>query len=253
MISKPLIGLNSDYRSAKKDQPSFSYLYSGYYDAILEAGGLPVILPPLASAADVEQLVSRLDGLVLVGGADLDPTRDGFLMHSSIRRMEARREDFDRLLVDQAAKKKIPTLGVGAGMQLLNVSQGGNLMFDIQEDIPKSIPHRDSLDRGHRHALEVIPGTAMRRIYGDSEVCVNSQHHMAVDEVAFGFIVSARAPDGVIEAIESIRKDWFALGVQFHPESASASALDKRIFEEFVGVCAGTEEIVSPRLLQMVG
>lgn len=253
MISKPLIGLNADYRSAKKDQPAFTYLYSGYYDSIVEAGGIPVILPPLGTAADVEQMISRLDGLVLVGGADLDPTRDGYLMHPSVRCMEPRREDFDRLLVDVAAKKKISMLAIGAGMQLLNVSQGGNLMLDIQEDLPKSLPHRDSLDRGHRHVLEVIPGTAMRRIYGDSEVCVNSQHHQAIDEVAFGFVVSARAPDGVIEAIESVRKDWFALGVQFHPESSSASALDKRIFEEFVTVCAGTDVVLSPRLLQMVG
>jgi putative glutamine amidotransferase len=74
----------------------------------------------------------------------------------------------------------------------------------------------------------------MERVFGEGEIRVNSMHHMAIDEVAPGFIVSARCPDGVIEAIESIRPDWFALGTQFHPEAESASALDLRIFEEFI-------------------
>jgi putative glutamine amidotransferase len=82
--------------------------------------------------------------------------------------------------------------------------------------------------------LEVTPGTLMERVFGDGEIRVNSMHHMAVDEVAPGFIVSARCPDGVIEAIESVMPDWFAIGTQFHPEADSATALDIRIFEEFV-------------------
>ena len=74
----------------------------------------------------------------------------------------------------------------------------------------------------------------MERVYGDGEIRVNSMHHMAVDEVARGFAVTARCPDGVVEAIESVTEDWLAIGTQFHPEAASASALDVRIFEEFV-------------------
>jgi putative glutamine amidotransferase len=81
--------------------------------------------------------------------------------------------------------------------------------------------------------LEVIPNTLMERVYGDGEIRVNSLHHMAVDDVAPGFMVSARCPDGVVEAIESTT-DWLAFGTQFHPESGSASALDLRIFEEFL-------------------
>jgi putative glutamine amidotransferase len=77
-------------------------------------------------------------------------------------------------------------------------------------------------------------GTIMERVFGEGEIRVNSMHHMAIDDVAPGFMVTARCPDGVIEAIESTMEDWFALGTQFHPESGSASALDLRIFEEFV-------------------
>jgi putative glutamine amidotransferase len=94
--------------------------------------------------------------------------------------------------------------------------------------------------------LEVVPGTLMEKVYGEGEIRVNSMHHMAVDEVAPGFMVSAQCPDGIIECIESIKSDWFAVGVQFHPESESASALDQRIFEEFIlaagGVAATTDE-----------
>jgi putative glutamine amidotransferase len=128
----------------------------------------------------------------------------------------------------------MPVLGIGAGMQLLNVSQGGTLYLHVPEDLPEAIPHRDPQDPEHRHGLAVVFGTLMERVYGDSEIRVNSMHHQAVDDVAPGFAVTARCPDGVVEAIESTMEDWLAVGTQFHPEAESASALDVRIFEEFV-------------------
>jgi putative glutamine amidotransferase len=242
--SKPLVALNADFRGAKKDAPAFTYLCSGYYDAIVKAGGIPLILPPLADEDDLARLLDLVDGVVLVGGADLDPRRDGFMLHPTVRPLEKRRENFDRLLMHMIAERRLPVMGVGVGMQLLNVQQGGNLFLHIPEDMPKAIPHKDPIDPAHRHALEVVPGTLMERVYGEGEIRVNSMHHMAIDEVAPGFMVSARCPDGVVEAIESTMPDWFAIGTQFHPESESASALDLRIFEEFLdGVKAATMEM----------
>ena len=234
MQTKPLIGLNADYRAAKKDAPAFSYVCAGYFDAIAKAGGVPVVIPPLEDQADLERILDLLDGLVMVGGADLDPRRDGFMLHPSVRLLDSRRETFDRRLVRLASERRLPVFGIGVGMQLLNLSEGGNLFLHIPEDMPKALPHRDSLDPAHRHALEVVPGTLMERVYGEGEIRVNSTHHMAIDEVAPGFMVTARCPDGVIEAIESTQPDWFAFGTQFHPESDTASALDMRIFEEFI-------------------
>ena len=232
--TKPIIGINMDYRRATKDAPAFSYVAAGYYDAISEMGGIPLLIPPLNNDDDLNEILERLDGVVLVGGADLDPRRDGFMTHPSVKPMDPRRENFDRRLMEQIAERRLPVMGIGTGMQLLNVSQGGNLFLHIAEDIPKAIPHRETTDKNHRHALVVEPGTLMERVYGDGEIRVNSMHHMAVDEVAQGFVVSARCPDGVVEAIESVMPDWFALGTQFHPESESASALEIRIFDEFV-------------------
>jgi putative glutamine amidotransferase len=143
------------------------------------------------------------------------------------------------------AKRRRPVFGIGTGMQLLNVSQGGNLMLHIPEDLPKALPHKDPIDPAHRHGLEVIPKSLMERVYGDGEIRVNSLHHMAVDDVAPGFRATARCPDGVIEAIESVT-EWLAFGTQFHPEADSASALDLRIFEEFI--CGITGDVESLRI-----
>lgn len=239
MFSKPVIGLNANYRNATHDRPAFSFVSAGYFDAIIAAGGIPVVLPPVSNPEDLQEVLQRLDGVVLIGGPDLDPHRDGFMRHASIRMMDSRREDADRMLMKQIAQMRVPVFGIGVGMQLINVAMGGNLFMHIPEDLPNALPHHDVIDKQHRHGLEVVPGTLMEKIFGDGEVRVNSSHHMAIDELAPGFMVSARSPDGVIEAIQWAHEDWFAIGTQFHPEAESASALDQRIFEEFVeGVVA---------------
>ena len=193
-----------------------------------------MIVPPLQAESDVDAVLDSLHGFVMIGGQDLDPRRDGFMLHPSVRAMDKRREEFDRVLTGHIGRRRMPLFAIGAGMQLLNVSLGGNLFLHVPEDLPEAIPHKDLQDRGHRHSLDVAPGSLMERVYGDGEIRVNSMHHMAVDEVAPGFAVTARCPDGVVEAIESDSPDWFAFGTQFHPESGSASALDCRIFEEFI-------------------
>jgi putative glutamine amidotransferase len=161
--------------------------------------------------------------------------------------MVSRREDFDRYLVESIVQRRMPVFGIGAGMQLLNVACGGTLFLHIPEDLPMALPHRDTQDPSHRHGLEVEIGSIMERVYGDGEVRVNSMHHMAIDDVGRGFRVTARAPDGVVEAIESAQPDWHAIGTQFHPEANSASALDVRIFEEFI--CGITGEVESMRMV----
>lgn len=245
MHCKPFIGLNADYRSARKDTPAYSYLAAGYYDHIMAAGGIPIVVPPMENEADLNCVLDQLQGFVLVGGADLDPRRDGYMLHPTVRPLEERRESFDRLLARLITKRRIPAFGIGVGLQLLNVASGGNLYLHIPEDLPEAIPHKDLQDAGHRHGLEVTPGSLMERVYGDGEIRVNSMHHMAIDEVAPGFCVTARCPDGVVEVIESDTPDWFAIGTQFHPEANSASALDGRIFEEFLD---GVRENVSQEI-----
>ena len=171
---------------------------------------------------------------MLVGGQDLDPRRDGFMLHPTVRTLDVRREKSDRMLMRLIAERRMPVFGIGVGMQLINVQQGGNLLLHIPEDLARCIAAQGSAGSGASPRLGSGPGSLMERVYGDGEIRVNSMHHMAIDEVAPGFAVTARCPDGVVEAIESQMDDWFAFGTQFHPEATSASALDQRIFEEFI-------------------
>ena len=141
MAAKPLIGINTDYRSTRKEHAALSFVAAGYYDGITASGGIPVILPPLADEDDVVRLLDLLDGVVLVGGADLDPRRDGYMPHPAVRPMDTRREDFDRLLAKHICARHMPVLAIGAGMQLLNITEGGTMFLHIPVDLPKAIPH----------------------------------------------------------------------------------------------------------------
>ena len=136
MRPKPLVGVNAAYRAATKDTPAFSYLHAGYYDSLIKSGAVPVVIPPLADEADIDRVLKLLDAIVLIGGGDLDPRRDGFMMHPRVRTFDRRREDFDRKLVRTIADRRMPVFGIGVGMQLLNVTMGGNLFLHIPEDSP---------------------------------------------------------------------------------------------------------------------
>ena len=234
-ILKPLVGINADYRSAVKEFRAFSYLSAGYYNSIIQAGGIPLVIPPMNDEDDLQRLLDALDGVVLGGGADLDPRNDGFMLHPSVRLLDRRREEFDRMLIRVVTERRMPVLGIGSGMQLLHVSRGGTLYLHIPADLPDALPHLDSTDPDHRHALIVEKGSLMEQVYGEGDLRVSSIHHMAVDEIATGFAVTARCPDGVVEAIESTMDDWFALGVQFHPEEDRGTKLDIGVFEQFMG------------------
>jgi len=235
MKTKPVIAINTDYRPAKGDAFAFSWIHTGYYDCVSSSGGIPMLLSPLASDDDLRRVLENVDGLVLTGcKLDLDPITLGFDPHPITRMMPTRREDFDRRLARLAHEMKIPTLAIGSGMQVLNVVCGGTLFQHVAEDVLKSLCHRDPVEKCLRHVIEIVPGSRMDTIYGPGEIRVNSDHHMAVDQLAPMFRVSATAMDGVIEAYESAVENWWVLGVQFHPENESASALDMQVFEAFI-------------------
>jgi putative glutamine amidotransferase len=236
---KPVIGLNADYRPGCHCHAGEVALSEEYLDRIATAGGLPLVLacPPAGGydRHDVGRLLDRCAGLVLVGGDDQDPLNDGFYRHAFTRCLPPRREAFDRLLVAAAVARKLPTLAIGAGAQLLNTYCGGTLFLHLPEERGRSRLHADSGDPRNRHALLIEPGNLLSAIWGEGEANVTSQHHQAIDGVAAGFAVIARAPDGHIEAILSTDEEWPALGVQFHPESRFASFLERKVFEWFLG------------------
>jgi putative glutamine amidotransferase len=236
--TRPFIGINADFIASGKNTLAHARVPVGYFDAVVAAGGMPLILPPITKDTDLDAFLERLDGFVLTGGLDLDPRRSLQPSHASIQPMSERREENDKLLVRALLERRMSLLAIGLGMQQLNVACGGTLFLHLPEDLPRAMPHRDGSGGPHRHAVLIEPNTRMEEIYGGGEIRVNSGHHQAVRQLGSGLRVAATAPDGVIEAIEAADPNWFCVGVQWHPESETASALDMQLFECFVQACA---------------
>jgi putative glutamine amidotransferase len=235
--TRPFIGINADYVPTSKVNCAYVRLNVGYLDTLVMAGGLPVVVPPLGKDIDLDAWLDRLDGFLLTGGLDLDPRRLGWLTHSSVQPLPERRDESDRLLVRRLLERRLPVLAIGLGMQQLNVACGGSLFLHLPADLPRAMPHRDPTGCPHRHTVLIEPNTRMEEIYGGGEIRVNSAHHQAVRQIGAGLRVSALAPDGVIESLETTDPHWFCIGVQWHPESETASALDMQLFESFIQAC----------------
>ena len=232
--TRPLIGINADFAPAGKTAPAQIRLHTGYCDAVLAAGGLPVVMPLLGKEAEINDFLDRVDGFLLTGGLDLDPKRQGMPTHPSVQPMPERREEHDRLLVRRLLARQVPVLGVGVGMHQINVALGGSLFLHLPEEQPRCMPHFDPSCHGpHRHAILLQPNTRLDEIYGGGELRVNSNHHQAVRTVAGKMRVSALAPDGVIEAIEDPRLR-FCVGVQWHPENFWRTGEFRPLFERFL-------------------
>ena len=236
--TRPLIGINADYLPPGKNTRAILRIPVGYFEAVLLAGGLPVIMPLLAKEPEIDAFLDRVDGFILTGGLDMDPRRYGQPTHPAVQPMPERRDEHDRLLIRRLIHRQLPILAIALGMQQLNVACGGNLFLHLPEEQPRALPHSDPSCSGpHRHTVLLEPNTRLDEIYGGGEIRVNSSHHQAVKQVGSRLRTSALAPDGVIEAIEAVDPNWFCIGVQWHPESETASALDMQLFECFIQAC----------------
>ncbi len=161
MKNRPLIGINTDFRAPAKGRTPHCYIHSGYFECLLAANATPVIIPPLTRESDISPILDRLDGVILTGGDDLDPRKMGLSPHPAVTMVTERRELADRLLCQLVQQRRMPVLGIGLGMQELNVVCGGGLFLHLPEDLPKGIPHRDPLGGAHRHTVVMQPGTRL--------------------------------------------------------------------------------------------
>lgn len=188
---------------------------SDYARGIVEAGGLPVYIP---FEIDPVAVVERLDGLLLTGGADIDPARYGHQPETDEFPPEPVRDELELALFDAAVTRRLPVLGICRGLQLINVHAGGTL----HQDVP---PHAlfDVAPETEAHPVTFEPSSTLGRLYGERRM-VNSLHHQTVDEVGDGLVVTARAEDGTVEGLE--HQDTPVVSVQWHPEMMTSRAGD---------------------------
>ena len=236
-MAQPVIGLTLDSEPPggySKTHPWYA-LRENYCTAVVEAGGLPILLPH--EPEQVAAYLGLIAGLIVTGGAfDVDPALFGAASRHQSVTTKDRRTQFELAVTKGAVEADKPVFGICGGQQLLNVALGGTLIQHIPDEVENPLAHEQPNPRtepGHRVLIE--RGTLLHQITQADSLDVNSAHHQAVKDVAPGIVVDARAPDGVIEGIEDPRRR-FCIGVQWHPEYA-ISVGDKRLFAAFIAAC----------------
>lgn len=208
-----------------------------YLESVRRAGGEPIEV--VIGAEDPEQLLGRVDGLMLTGGGDVDPTLYGETPNATFEAAETGRDVFEIALARAAVKSGIPFLAICRGMQVLNVAMGGTLVQDIPSQVTGALEHSVPQPRFHiAHEVWVSKGSRLATLLADhmedGETChVNSRHHQSVKEAAKGFDVTATSPDGVVEAMEK-SDAAFCVAVQWHPENFWRTGEFRELFEGLV-------------------
>jgi putative glutamine amidotransferase len=235
----PIVGITC-FTSQTEDRPPRVGQSLSYVNALVQAGAAPLLIPHLTGKALLRTVYEQLDGLLLPGGGDVDPVRYGEVLHEKCGAISTERDEIELTLARWAADEGKPLLAICRGIQVFNVALGGSLVQDIQAQLPGAEKHdwypgypRDHLP----HIVSVQPQTRLASLLGPGSLPVNSLHHQAIKEVAPGLLVTARAPDQVIEAVE-LEDHPFALAVQWHPEElATGDARAQRLFDALVLAC----------------
>jgi putative glutamine amidotransferase len=194
------------------------HLPYAYVEAVVAAGGAPVVLPPADGAAP-EELLAAVEGLLLIGGGDLDPSLWGEPKHPKTETIDPRRQRSDLALLAAAEACGMPVLGICLGIQEMAAHRGGRLIQHVQDEKSATIEHSGSGRTRAMHNVVIEPDSLLARVLRCESVVVNSSHHQAVGEAGRGMRIVARSPDGFIEGIEDAAPGRFFLGIQWHPET----------------------------------
>ncbi len=217
---RPLIGLTTSTVTPEESGSSARFSVTAVYcRAVAAAGGSPILIPGLGEADAAEAVLPHLDGILFTGGVDIHPRRYGQEVHPGCEAVDEERDATELALTELAKNSAIPVLGICRGIQLINVAWGGTLVQDLGMQRPGSEDHRASTPQPPRtvHNLAIDRGSRLAAALGVERIPANSMHHQAVEELAPGFEITARAEDGTVEAIE-LAGSRFVMAVQCHPE-----------------------------------
>lgn len=231
LAKKPIIGISASYHPESRGY-RVSHCYA---DAIAAVGGIPVLIPAAVSPEDAELMLPGLDGILIPGGPDVDPLFYGEEPRQGLGLVIRSNDLFEMHLLKAARAAHKPLFCVCRGVQILNITFGGTLIQDIPSQLPNTLRHMQvPVDRREpTHSVDILKNTSLYEVYGTETILTNSFHHQCIQEVAPDFTVSAKARDGVIEAIEV--KEEHILGVQWHPEEmVQAYPEHLGLFRQFV-------------------
>jgi putative glutamine amidotransferase len=228
MFNPPIIGITMYGKNEAGDY----CLQSNYVQAIRDAGGIPLLLPP--GDLNPQILITKIDGLILVGGGDIDPQVYNGKSHDAIYAIDPERDRFEFELAKLALSQNLPIMGICRGLQVLNVVGGGDLVAHLPDEVGEEIAHRNEVEiKGTLHTVEVMANSKVAIAMGVTITEVTSWHHQAILNVAEDWHIVAKAPDGVIEAIEHKTHPW-AIAVQWHPEMANNDVNQQGLFKALV-------------------
>ncbi|MFN2304187.1 MAG: gamma-glutamyl-gamma-aminobutyrate hydrolase family protein [Anaerolineales bacterium] len=235
---RPLIGVTSSLIHNSAGVP-LCQVGQAYTTAIYQADGLPLIIPLGLEDNSLDLLLSRVDGILFTGGADIDPDHYHGQPHPRVYGVSSARDHLEFALIEKTLAVDKPLLAICRGIQVLNVIMGGNLYTHIQDQLWESLKHdwfpnfpRDKL----AHTVSLTCGSKLHDIYKADEIRVNSLHHQGIDRVGDGLEAMGFAPDGLVEALE-VKGMAFALGVQWHPECLTNDPGSQALFKAFVEAC----------------
>ncbi|MCH8333167.1 gamma-glutamyl-gamma-aminobutyrate hydrolase family protein [Candidatus Sumerlaeota bacterium] len=231
--ARPVIGINTTME--RDAEGSYSATRSPYWQAIVAAGGLPILLPQISEREIIHQALAGVQGFMLIGGYDVRGERFGEKTLPTVVKMEEEREETDFALVEALIETGTPTLALCLGFQELNIARGGGLYQDLLFDGPETrVRHYDPAGGVARHGVEIAAGSRLAGILEMSgQLEVNSTHHQAIGTVGKGLTVTARAEDGIVEGLQLDGHPFF-LGVQWHPEQMADSPVQARLFHALV-------------------
>ena len=248
---KPLIGVTtSELRPSelstlrRHGEPKNAEMALGmtYVRAIEAAGGMPVVMPPIATS-DVPELLGRCDGLVLSGGPDLAPDAYGAEAHMELGLTEPGLDRFEYAVAHEALRRRLPVLGICRGAQTINVARGGSLHQHLPDVVGEAIDHRQSQEgRQPTHEVELLAGSRLASLLGAARLMVNSFHHQAVDRLGVGLRACAWAPDGTIEGLDDPGLP-FLCAVQWHAETLIEEPGQLELFRGLIASAIGASRL----------